>query len=184
MWSLFDSFLTFLQVKAANSMWLHVCAEERVERQGPWTSSLMCSIKSSPNSDQAQRSFLVHCPVLQQCLAVLILSVDCALCNFMRYHWTKAALMLQAYCRDRFNLLVENLPVALCMVHYMCIEADCSHWLSVSQVEQGISLTDAILGPYSPLPRTVVPAVALPIPSLLHVQEGWKEWYAQNHPVP
>lgn len=53
--------------------------------------------------------------------------VDCSLCNLVRYHWTNAALVLREYCRDRLNLLVENLLVALCMVHYMFTGADCSH---------------------------------------------------------
>lgn len=100
---------------------VHVC-EERPGRWWPQTSQRR--VRSSPASYQARRRLLVHRLASQQCLALQTL-VFCVLHVLLSYHWTSPALLL-AYCRDRFDLLVENLPAALCEVCYVFTGTDCS----------------------------------------------------------
>lgn len=68
--SLFDSFLTCLQVKTANSMQLHTCAEERVGKQRPWTPCLMCSLGSVPNSSPGTAGLLTRPRVCSSALLI------------------------------------------------------------------------------------------------------------------
>ena len=126
MWSLFDSFLTCLQVKAANSMQLHTCWGEGGETGA--TDKLLgvfhqVFAKLSPGSAQTvdvSPGFAAgSCGANPECF------VDCALCDSMRYHWTNTALVLLVYRSERFNLLVENLLAALCTVHCTFTGADC-----------------------------------------------------------
>lgn len=132
-------------------MQLHTCAEERVGRQGPQTSCLTSSIRSSPNCLPGTARLANASPGFA--------AVSC--CANPEWFGDRALqfdeMPPDKQCRERFNLLARTLQ-ELCVWCITCLQERAAPLTLFPKYGGNTPSADAVLVPYSLLPRTAGPA--------------------------